>query len=242
MRLLSLMICAASLHAGALTIVDFVPPVATEGIQFSGPLANFTDSDPTDTCSTCTSTISWGDGTTSAVGIFPALFPQLTSPFELSGSHTYAEEGAYSVLLMVNEGSGSSATATGTEIVSDAPLTGTAAAPVAFTTNVALTNLLMTFTDGNPNALLSDFSATVNWGDGTTSAGTVSANGRIFDVTGTHTYAQGGTFTVVVTANDIGGSTTSVSTTAAGSAIPEPGTIGMVCVGLALGYARFRRR
>src|SRR5205807_2518819 len=53
-----------------------------------------------------------------------------------------------------------------------------------------------TFTDpGNDTA--GEFTATIDWGDGTTSAGTVSGSGGTYTVTGDHTYTNtDGTFTV----------------------------------------------
>ena len=48
-----------------------------------------------------------------------------------------------------------------------------------------------TFTDANPNATASDFTATIDWGDGTSTSGTVVAqSGGSFAVDGTHTYAD----------------------------------------------------
>ena len=239
MRSLALMICAASLHAGVLEFAPVFPPAMTEGLPFNGLLANFTDSTTTDTTSDFTGTINWGDGTP----LGTASFTGSTGLFSLDGAHTYAEEGSYAVVLTVNEG-GNNASGTGTEVVNDAPLTPTGSAPFGFTPGVALTNiLLMTFTDADPNGVLGDYTAVINWGDGTSSSGAVSAGvGNIFDVTGSHIYAQGGTFTVAVTANDMGGSSTTATITATGSATPEPGTIGMVCAGLALaGWKRMRQ-
>src|SRR5262249_55319560 len=52
--------------------------------------------------------------------------------------------------------------------------------------------VVATFTDANTQATAANFTATINWGDGTTSTGTVTPdpNGG-FDVSGTHTYANG---------------------------------------------------
>src|SRR5262249_28030290 len=65
-----------------------------------------------------------------------------------------------------------------------------------------------TFFDANTNAPLSDFTATIAWGDGNISGGTVSSLGSgNFSVTGTNTYAQSGTFPVSVQIQDVGGAT-----------------------------------
>jgi streptogramin lyase len=59
------------------------------------------------------------------------------------------------------------------------------------------------FVDGTPTTSQSDFTATINWGDGTRSAGSVTGStGGPFTVTGTHTYANAGTFKLSVTLAD----------------------------------------
>ena len=70
---------------------------------------------------------------------------------------------------------------------------------------------MATFTDADPGGIASDYTATIAWGDGTTSAGTISGH---FTVTGTHTYASTGTRTISVTITDAGGA----SATATGKA------------------------
>ncbi len=49
-----------------------------------------------------------------------------------------------------------------------------------------------------------DFTAMIDWGDGQTSSGTVSAAGDAYQVTGSHTYAGSGSFTVKTTVVDGG--------------------------------------
>ncbi len=59
------------------------------------------------------------------------------------------------------------------------------------------------FTSGDPLATPADFSASINWGDGGTSAGTVSAGGSGFAVAGGHTYGEEGSYQVHVTIAEI---------------------------------------
>jgi hypothetical protein len=56
---------------------------------------------------------------------------------------------------------------------------------------------------------LSDFSATINLGDGTplTSGAVTGPNGGPYAVSGSHTYATTGNFTITTTITDVGGST-----------------------------------
>ena len=128
--------------------------------------------------------------------------------------------------MTVNDVGGSTASTTSTAAVADAPLTAAAV-------NVSATEGITTgpvegasFTDANPNAPLSDFTATINWGDGTAAtAGTIVAlAGGGFAVDGTHTYAEEGTDPISVTVNDVGGSTASTTSTA--TIAPAAPTIG----------------
>ena len=78
------------------------------------------------------------------------------------------------------------------------------------TTANAFTVPVATFTDsylGSPG----NFSASIGWGDTTTSAGTITESGSTFTVNGTHTYAAHGTYTPTVTITSIAGATASVS-------------------------------
>src|SRR5439155_12691371 len=69
------------------------------------------------------------------------------------------------------------------------------------------TGAVATFTDLNPNATVTDFTATITWGDGHTSRGTVTAvGGGVFTVSGTNTFAAPGTSNVSVLIQDLGGS------------------------------------
>jgi hypothetical protein len=86
---------------------------------------------------------------------------------------------------------------------------------VSATAGQTFTAPLATFTDANPLAQSSNFTATVYWGDTTSSVIpssmiTEDANG-VFTVNGGHAYAQAGVYDIVVVIQDVGGSTTQVS-------------------------------
>jgi hypothetical protein len=73
-------------------------------------------------------------------------------------------------------------------------------------------HLAAVFTDPNPLASSSDFTATIDWGDGTQSAGTIIGTPTIgYTVTGIHTYSSSGTLTNKVTIVSKNGSTAVVS-------------------------------
>src|SRR5207302_655831 len=54
---------------------------------------------------------------------------------------------------------------------------------------------------GSPD-LATDYSATIVWGDGATTTGTVSGSAGSFTVTDSHIYADEGTFTYAVTVSE----------------------------------------
>jgi hypothetical protein len=200
------------------TANDFSTP---EAAAFNGTVATFADSDLSKTPASFTVTINWGDGTSSAGTVSGG-----PGSFTVTGQHTYADEGAFSFTVTVTEtGPGgatasSSATATVTEAdaLSGSPVAINATASLPFSGPVA------TFTDTNTANVPGDFTATIDWGDGTTTAGVVSGGGGTFTVSGTHTYAAAGSFPVTVTlAEDAPGTATAaVTSTANVAAAPVP--------------------
>jgi hypothetical protein len=115
-----------------------------------------------------------------------------------------------------------------------------ATAPLVFTTldNDALTatgydlsgnegqqvnGIVATFTDvTNPINLPGDFTANINWGDGSSSDGTITAQGNLFVVRGSHTYAEKGSYSISVRIkdDDSGVASASASSTATISDAP----------------------
>ncbi len=69
-----------------------------------------------------------------------------------------------------------------------------------------------TFTDSDGSGSASDFSATISWGDGSSSPGTISANqSGGFDVSGSHSYTIEGALAFSVAITDNGGSAVAVT-------------------------------
>ena len=184
---------------------------ATEGALFSGPVAGFSDPDTAATASEYSATIDWGDGTSSAGTISGS-----GGSFTVSGDHTYADEGSYSVTVTIvdNDTPANTATASSTANVADAALTAGTLTLVDGVEGTSSTSASFSFTDGNATATAADFTATIDWGDGTTSTGTVAGGGGSFTVTGNHQYAEEGSYTVSVNVIDDGGSSASASGTA----------------------------
>lgn len=182
---------------------------ATEDTIFSGTVATFTDADPNGAIGDYTATIAWGDGATIAGTVTAA-----PGGFAITGSHGYAEEATRSVTVTVSDAGGSTATAVGTADIADAPLKALGVT-IATTEGTTFSGTVATFTDTDPNGALGDYAATIVWGDGATTSGTVSAaSGGGFAVAGSHAYTEGGTLSLTVTIADAGGAAATADGTA----------------------------
>jgi RHS repeat-associated protein len=202
-------------------------PSATEGASTATlTVATFTDANPGDHHGDFIATIFWGDGLSSS-----GTVSYSNGTYTVTGSHSYAEEGPYAVTVDVSDYGGSTLTGIGktTVTVSDAALTdtSTAANPSATEGTSTGTLTVATFTDANPGDHSGDFTATIFWGDGLNSTGTVSYSGGTYAVTGSHTYADEGSYAVTVNVSDDGGSTltaigkTTVTVTEADALSPD---------------------
>jgi hypothetical protein len=187
-------------------VVPFSPQ---EGVSYTGPVATFSDGNPNAPLSDFTATITWGDGATTT-GTIAALG---RGKFSLSGTHTYTEEQSPTVAVAIADKGGSQANTQGGITVFDASVTGVGAL-IQATEKVPFSGLVGTFQDANTGAPASDFQASIDWGDGTTTVGTVTALGNGgFGVNGSHTYATSGTYPTRVTLTDKGGTTATASST-----------------------------
>jgi uncharacterized repeat protein (TIGR01451 family) len=63
-----------------------------------------------------------------------------------------------------------------------------------------------TFTHASAVEPTTAFTATMNWGDGTTSAGTITLSGTTYKVTGSHTYSSSGSHRITTTVIEVGAS------------------------------------
>jgi hypothetical protein len=203
----------AALTAGALT-----PPAATEGIAF-GPTTvfHFTDADPSGAAGDYAATVQTGDTTLTSTAN-PGNVQVVANTgggFDVQLSYTYAEElSNQTFAVWVRDAGGASTAPSSTPFsVADAPLspTGMAVTPV---TGAPFSGVVATFTDADPAGAIPDYTATITWGNGTTSTGTIAANGPGFTVTGTSTYTADGTYAIAVTIKDAVGSSAPANSTA----------------------------
>jgi NHL repeat len=201
----------------------------TEGTALTNvTVATFTDGNPLANVADFTSgggavTIDWGDASTTAATVIK------TGPgqFSVSGTHTYSEEGVYSLKVHIADGGGNTAAATGTASIGDAALV--ASGVPALTSTGTVSSTLATFSDNNPLATVTDFTSgggavTINWGDTTSSAATVTQTGiGQFSANGTHTYGAFGPYTITVSVTDAGGSSATATTSVVVYAFPAGG-------------------
>jgi hypothetical protein len=199
----------AVLSAAGLTIA------ATEGATFSGQVATFTDANLNSASSDYTSSIVWGDGVTTAGTVTSVT----AGAFAVSGSHAYVDETTSLISVTLTDVGGDSVTAASTAHVADAALSVTGMS-IAATEGVTFSGTVAIFTDANPDSESGDFTASIDWGDGTSAApdvtqgSLVSKPGGGFAVTGTHVYsgvANGAL--VAVSIDDKGGAMSTVNST-----------------------------
>jgi fibronectin-binding autotransporter adhesin len=219
---------AAAAPAPAAVTVTGRAVSGIEGTELNTTVASGTTTSNSTLC--LHATIDWGDGA-SSTGTIPAG----GSSFTVRGRHTYAQAGAPNLVTTVRDScNGASASGQSAVTIGDAPLTA-AGAPVNAYARYPATVVVATFTDGNPFAKASDFTATVDWGDGTTGPATVSARlGGGFQVTGTNTYRVPDSYPVAVSIADVGGATATATTTATISSAPPPARL--LAVGAAPGH------
>jgi hypothetical protein len=208
------------------TPVNFTTP---EGVPYTSFIARFIDGDPRPHPGVDYGiSINWGDGspvdTTSG-----KVIPDGQGGYLVFGKHAFEDSPTpYKITVTItdeiSQSSQSSITPATIPVtihatITDAPLRSTGVLSIAPTPGVAGNFVVANFTDDNTIAQPSDFTATITWGDGNTSAGTITASpGGGFTVSGSNAYAQKGTYAVSVSIDDVGGASTSASATAV---VPE---------------------
>ena len=172
-----------------------------------------------------TGTIDWGDG--SALQTVGSSAPSnCECDFAITASHIYdaaiPASAIYHIKVTAIDDGGATAKSEFGATISDGKLTADANKSLSGVATTASTSVVGSFTDeAAAQAAAADFAATIDWGDSTTSAGTVSktASGA-FSVSGTHTYASSGSKSITATVTDEEGSTVTLHATATIAAAP----------------------
>ena len=190
---------------------------AAEGHAFANQTVfHFTDSDPAATASDFTAVVTLGDGNkvtlSGTSGANGQIVANSGGGFDVQLSYTYAEALANATfgVQVTDTGEATCGASTSNFDVADVPLTATGAVLSATAGASTGTVTVAMFIDGgNPsNTVQSDYSATVNWGDGTSTDTLTSANfawdpvNNVWDVKDSHAYAKTGSYTITVTVND----------------------------------------
>src|SRR5262249_41460884 len=125
-----------------------------------------------------TATINWGDGTVTA-GVVSGSGPSFTGTSAPPPTHPYADEGLFTETVTITRTTDSaqifpSGTVT---VFDDDNINATGVATINADPGQALNNITVaTFTDTNTINVAGDFVATVDWGDGTVTTGTIAGS------------------------------------------------------------------
>jgi hypothetical protein len=220
---------AASPITGTLAVTASDPAVvAIGGFTYSATagmlgaaqaVATFTDPGGAEALADYAVTIDWGDGTSSTNGTL-SVDPN-THVFTVNGGHTYAQDGTFAVAVTITHETAT--TVTSTASITSATLTGeggivasgVAVSGYEFGALAGVT--VATFTDTNVSLSASDFSALIDWGDGTTSAGSVMLASGTYAVTGSHEYLDEGHYAIKVSIEQTAGPVTGGTSAQAGA-------------------------
>jgi hypothetical protein len=180
--------------------MDTIPSDGTEGNPIALGVVGNGPGGSLSTCGTSGLTFAWSfdDGGTAS---------------GQSVQHTFAENNLGNVphtgTVVVTDPTGLATTLPFSVPVADAPLTLACGTPAV--SLQSFNGTVAGLHDGDPAAPLSDFTATIDWGDGSTSTGNVTGAGGDYLVAGSHTYASTGYFPVGIHVDDVGGSTADVT-------------------------------
>lgn len=202
--------CVAVMVALAFPSGAWAAITVVEGQSFTGTVATVGG------CVLPSAAVAWGDGMPSSTGTSDG-------GDGVQGTHTYADEGTYNGVVSYRcSNFGGAQMASFQATVQDAQLSA-AGHDTQGTAGQSLGAVVAHFSDANPGASASEFSAQVAWGDGSTSTGLVAvAPGGGFDVSGAHTYTSAGNLSLSTSITDVGGSTATASSTARIAPAPPP--------------------
>jgi Bacterial Ig-like domain len=212
-------LATADVSDGDLAVSAF-PVVGTEGLPIAaGPIATFIGAGAADPVGDYTATISIVNAAGATVVSVPAAsITQIGTADQFTvnaPAFTLPDAGTYQVTVTVTDSAGPepfSASGAALAVIAAAPLT--AGDPIALTPNTGVPlstgTVVGTFTDADPTAPVSDFTATIDWGDGTpNSIATITqpeGAGTTFDVTDGHIFPHPGTYSYTIIVTGGGGS------------------------------------
>lgn len=153
------------------------------------------------TADTHAATVDWGDGS-------PVSAASVDSGGVITGSHVYADNDTYEVTITATDDDGGSAVDSFSIMVANAPPTVDGGEDLVGNEGSVISLTAAMFVD--PGSL-DTHTATVDWGDGTSSAGSVvesptgppgSLTGMSGSISGSHVYADNGVYNVTIWVSD----------------------------------------
>jgi uncharacterized protein (TIGR03118 family) len=197
-------------HIARATLLAKGVPVTSQSLTVNGAeLADFIDTGGGDPLTNFSATIDWGDGTSASASTIASSFDH----FVVLGSHTYAAAGDYTLSVSITDSDGTQATAASMASVASASLAarGVPVESPALAVNGAVAAV---FHDTGGPDLLTNYSATIDWGDGS-SASAASVVGLLGynAVVGSHTYSSSGDYKLTITITDSDGVNATVTST-----------------------------
>ena len=200
-------VSVAEVALGALAAHD---SLFVAGTPSQHALGGFTDPNPASLEGQFTATVDWGDGTSGAAFV---LGPP-GGPFSVDGEHAYRRAGTYPLVLHAVKDDGAEITLPGNAIVVPASLTVDATFSTDIAAGTTFSGPVARFQDGNPLSSLADYTAVIDWGDGSQTDGAVTGpTGGPYTVAGSHTYGPTQPFTARVTLSGPAGASASAETT-----------------------------
>ena len=195
--------------SAVVAVQSAIPFSGVEGKEITNQrVVNFDDAgDATGRCTVANYTLQadWGDGTTGPleidkpIKIDPGAVPG-TCTYSARGTHTYTRAGVYDVRAAICPAGGTCSTTPvpGTATIREADFRGAAQAITA-TAGTPFSGQVAELKDDNPLSQSGDFTATIDWGDGTpASAAALAGNAGSFTIDGGHTYAAPGGYRIAV--------------------------------------------
>lgn len=169
-------------------------PTVTAGTTSTETLASFVDFAGGGAASDYTATITWPDGSTSP-GMVAA---NSTGGFDVSVSRDWSLNDYFATVTITDARKATRTATAGSYITVNPPQAVGAGINVTSTSGQLFSGTVASFTGVALNSL-SSYSATIDWGDGQVSDGTLAANssGGV-DVTGSTRYPASGTYTINV--------------------------------------------
>jgi subtilisin-like proprotein convertase family protein len=190
------------------------PTQAIVGQTVSIPLT-VTDPGSIDTSTGFTYSVNWGDGTIQSIPAAPG------DGTGYAPTHIYTTGGNYSISITATDKDSAVSNTVGSNI----QVAGLTGSNISDAEGSSFSGVVATITNAS-SFMANNFTASINWGDSTTTAGTITSNGDgTFSITGTHTYTDGPATDSVVTTVTFGSGSGQVTSTATVSNVAPTASI-----------------